>query len=251
MGIKSLIRAGQSRFPWIRPLKFEFYNFLTRTVGWHIEPEFRLLDRLGPVSLALDVGGNWGQSIEALRYVLPSTNIISYEPNPVLANRLSWKYGNKSTVRIEQFALSNNEGQFNLYIPRYYDFIYDGLASLDEQEASGWFTPERFAGLNRSKLKIECVEVKTFKLDSLGLKPEVVKIDVQGAEPLVISGGRETFSSCRPLTIMEAPSEDLVATMRDFGLNAFHFDGRSLSDWRRYTNNVVFLSEAHREKIGL
>ncbi len=76
MKLKSILRSVQSVAPLIRPVKFEVYNFGTRFFGRPLEPEFRLLSGLGPTSLALDVGGNWGQSIYALNstHQMPGLN---------------------------------------------------------------------------------------------------------------------------------------------------------------------------------
>lgn len=251
MSIKSLIRAAQSRMPWIRPLKFNAYNFATRRLGWHIEPEFHLLARLGEASLALDVGGNWGQSIEALRRTAPGTRIISFEPNPLLAARLDRCFVGDPDVTVNQVALSDRAGAFTLYIPIYHGFVYDGLASLSRDDAENWFTRDRFAGFDRSKLTVEAVSVETRTLDSLDLAPQIIKIDVQGAEPLVVEGGARTLEVHRPVIIMEAPGDELVSRIAEFGLHAYYYDGRALLDWRRYTNNVIFLSDAHRRRMAL
>lgn len=251
MSIKSLLRAAQSNAPWIRPLKFEAYNFVTRTFGWHIEPEFHLLSRLGGVSLALDVGGNWGQSIEALKRTIPGARIISFEPNPALADRLSEKFAGDATVTVERYALADKAGQFTLHIPTYRGYIYDGLASLSREEAENWFNTERFAGFDRSKLTIEAVSVETRTLDSLDLAPQAIKIDVQGAEPIMVEGGLRTLETHRPALVMEAPGAALVERLAALGLHAYYFDGSALLDWRLYTNNVIFLSDADRGRIGL
>lgn len=252
MNLKSLLRTTQSHAPWIRPLKFGAYNAATRTLGWHMEPEFGLLSRLHAPRLALDIGANWGQSIEALRRTVPSAQIISFEPNPALADRLERAYGQgKNSVQVHRFALSDTAGHFDLYIPRYHNFIYDGLASLDRSEAEGWFTADRFAGFEREKLVIEKVRVETRTLDSLGLTPDIVKIDVQGAEERVVNGGAATFAASKPITIMECPAPSLVETMAALGLKAFYFDGQAFADWRMHTTNVIFLSDEHRAQLGI
>ncbi|WP_422060111.1 FkbM family methyltransferase [Sphingopyxis sp.] len=251
MSVKSLLRAAQSSAPWIRPLKFEAYNFATRTFGWHIEPEFHLLSRIGDVSLALDVGGNWGQSIEALKRTIPGARIISFEPNPLLAGRLDEKFAGDAAVTVERYALAVTAGRFTLYIPTYRGYIYDGLASLSREEAENWFTRERFAGFDPTKLTIDAVDVETRTLDSLGFAPDVIKVDVQGAESLMVQGGARTLETCRPTVIMEAPDEALVDRLGRIGLNAYYYDGNALLDWRKNTNNVIFLSEEHRFRVGL
>jgi len=43
----------------------------------------------------------------------------------------------------------------------------------------------------------------TVTLDSLGLDPDVVKIDVEGAELDVLRGGVETLYRCKPIVVVE------------------------------------------------
>jgi hypothetical protein len=69
-------------------MKFAFYNLATQMLGRPMEMDFRLLTRMVPVGLTLDVGGNWGQSIYALQRTVRRKRIVSLEPNPLLAARL-------------------------------------------------------------------------------------------------------------------------------------------------------------------
>ncbi|MDE2403618.1 MAG: FkbM family methyltransferase [Sphingomonadales bacterium] len=251
MNLKSILRSTQSAFPFIRPWKFEAYNFGTRHFGWHVEAEFRLLAGLAPVSLALDIGGNWGQSIHALQRLARPGRIISFEPNPVLAARLQRRFAGDAAVEIRNFALSNAAGEFTLHVPRYGNYLYDGLASLKVEEARDWFTPERFAWFNPARLHIDSAIVTTATLDSLALSPAVVKIDVQGAEELVVEGGLATFDRCKPFTIMECPTARIVEQLSGVGLQAYHYHQGKLQHWEHHDSNVVFMTDAHRATLGL
>ena len=46
-------------------------------------------------------------------------------------------------------------------------------------------------------------------LDSLGLRPDLVKIDVQGTEAEVVRGGLETLRATRPALLIEIESGDV------------------------------------------
>jgi hypothetical protein len=127
------LRNLQTFAPWVRPLKFGLYNMATRHLGWRIDPDFRILQHLPKVGLAIDVGGNWGQSIETIRRLRPEARIVSFEPNPVLAERLQAAYAGNAQVTIRSCALSAQAGQMRLHVPSYRDFVYDGLASLEHR----------------------------------------------------------------------------------------------------------------------
>src|SRR5262245_40787380 len=128
--IAKMLRTLQCHVPAIRPLKFATYNLGTRVLGWPMEEDFRLLARVAPIGLAVDIGGNWGQSIYALRRTARPKKIVSFEPNPVLADRLSKIFASDEGVEIKPFALADQAGALKLFIPSYRGYIYDGLASL-------------------------------------------------------------------------------------------------------------------------
>ncbi len=244
------LRLAQTYLPFLRPLKFGAYNVGTRLFGWRIDPEFHLLSRLGPTSEAVDIGGNWGQSICALQRTASPERIVSFEPNAVLAQRLGRRY-ESTTVRIHACGLSDADGTFDLFVPRYRNFVYDGLASLDEGEARGWLNPDTMAGFDESKLTIERHPVQVRRLDDFGLHPQVIKIDVQGMEAAVIRGGLATITASQPVMIIETPSDEVVSLLEPAGLKPYAYrDGELHQDWRA-AKNTVFLTDSHRDRAGL
>ncbi|MUM16398.1 MULTISPECIES: FkbM family methyltransferase [unclassified Mycobacteroides] len=244
------LRLAQTYLPWLRPLKFGAYNMGTRYFGWRVDPEFHLLSRMGPIAEAVDIGGNWGQSICALQRTASPEKIVSFEPNAVLAQRLKRKYGSK-VVQVHACGLSDADGTFDLFVPRYRNFVYDGLASLDESEARGWLNPETMAGFDESKLRIQRHPVEVRRLDDFGLDPQVIKIDVQGMEAAVIRGGLSTITASKPVMIVETPSDEVVSLLQPTGLKPYAFrGGRLRNDWQSAIN-TVFLTDSHRDRAGL
>lgn len=248
--VKRELRAAQSWFPFARSAKFAAYNVLTRRFGWHVEPEFRLLARLRRVGTAVDVGANWGQSLFALRRYAAPSDVVCFEPNPALADRLRRATAGDDRVRVEAVALGREPGRFDLHIPRYRRFVYDGLASLDAAEAGQWLDERRVARFDPAKLHVERVEVEVRTLDGYGLQPDVVKIDVQGLEHAVVSGGLETFRRCRPLTIVESPSAELVALLDGLGLAAYRWTGSALVRGDTSGLNTLFLTDERRAELS-
>jgi FkbM family methyltransferase len=246
------LRAVQVRFPYLRPAKFAVLNAATRMLGRPMIPEFRLLARLGPVGLALDIGANWGQSLEALKRTVRPREIVCFEPAGYLASRLRRRFAHDPSVRIEAVALGDAEGSFKLHTPHYRKYVFDGLASLDPDEAMHWLGPRRLKGFDPRKLTLHSETVPVRRLDDYALSPEVVKIDVQGAELAVVRGGIETFRRMRPACVIETPGEELVALLGSLGLHAYRFDGASLrpDNWASGPD-VLFLSDEHRRIIGL
>ena len=237
------LRNAQTFFPQIRSLKFRAYNFGTRHFGWRVPEEFVLLRKLGRIDLVLDIGGNWGQSIYALKYSADPSRIISFEPNSDLASALSKRFHNDPAVHIINCALGDSEGSFDLFTPQYRNYVYDGLSSLKESEARGWLNAQRMSAFNPEKLVCKKQTVDVRRLDEFGYAPNVVKIDVQGAEEMVVRGGSDMFQRHRPVTIVEAPSDSLIALMKDFGLDAYGCCNGRLTNKYTGRTDVIFATE--------
>jgi FkbM family methyltransferase len=245
--LKREIRSLQTHFPAIRSAKFSAYNWATRTIGWRVEPEFRLLEALAPVSLAIDIGGNWGQSILALQRHARPQNIISFEPNPQLSQRLKRVFADDKTVSVEPRALGDTPGSFNLFVPSYRGFVYDGLASLDYESAASWLNSQRMARFDESKLEIAEHAVEVTTLDSFDLAPDVIKIDVQGHEEAVIDGGIKTIERSKPVIILEDPTDGLIGKLSDVGIEQFGLvNGRLIAGDRSQSNSIFLTPEKRR-----
>lgn len=249
--IKRELRDLQTLVPVIRNAKFAAYNSGARIAGLFVEPEFKLLAHMAPCGLALDIGGNWGQSVEALKKYARPDKIVTFEPNPTLAARLSRNYGKRESVGVQQVALSEAKGKFSLHIPRYRQFEYDGLASLDCDEAEKWLNESQMARFDPGKLAIETCEVAVERLDSYDYSPDIIKIDVQGLEESVARGGIETIKRSRPVMIVEAPNGRFVELVKQAGLTAFRWDGSKLPKNDTSGSNTIFLSPERREALGL
>jgi len=137
---------------------------------------------------AIDVGANRGETLEMILAVAPDGRHVAYEPIPALAAELA--------ARFPQVDVRN--------------------AACSEEAGSAEFThvlnAPAMSGLRqRADLPPHAQEVKRFavQLDRLddalpeGFAPSLVKIDVEGAELLVMRGAAETLARHRPIVIFE------------------------------------------------
>ena len=85
-----------------------------------------------------------------------------------------------------------------------------------------------------NKLKIEKITVEIKTLDSFQLKPEFIKIDVEGFEYQVLLGSEETIKKNRPILLIEGVAKD----------DNVH---RQLQEWEydsyKFDNNQFYLDE--------
>jgi FkbM family methyltransferase len=240
--IYKTVRTLQTQLPFIVDAKAAGQNRLHRLLRRPHDPDFGAfrsfeVDR----PLVLDVGANRGQSITSFVITCRDPDIVAFEPISELADRLRER-DHRATVRVEQCALGSEPAELELFIPIYRGYMYDGLASLDE-EAAHWLNADRIYRYDPAKLVLrrEAVAVRT--LDSYGLTPDVIKIDVQGTEDAVIAGGHDTLRRSEPVLLIEAPSEGLVADVAVLGYRPYAFrDGRLLRD-QLGAVNTYFLTD--------
>jgi FkbM family methyltransferase len=143
---------------------------------------------------AIDIGANIGEiSKILLECVGPGGSVHAFEPNPELvASHLSRIESPNYCVHTE--AVSNAEGSATLYIDRREEMpaVASSLRVLDDLHASG---------------KVQPVSVDTITLDTfvqkLGLRPDFIKIDVEGHEIDVFRGGVKTIAFFRPIIVFE------------------------------------------------
>jgi FkbM family methyltransferase len=160
-------------------------------------------NNLGPEATFIDVGANAGYfTLIAAACVGDSGRVLSIEPNPSVAEQLRVNVARSkfSNVIIEQTACSDSAENCTetLYLP---DDSSLGKASLSQANARS----------------VESVKVRSATLDQLIRehaleKVTFVKIDVEGAELMVLRGMTETLRRLRPIIVLEL-EPDLLADL--------------------------------------
>jgi FkbM family methyltransferase len=191
---KALIRARQNGRTWnldpdvaLRGSELEM-----DTIRW-------LRSVVRPGTTAIDVGANVGQmTLEMAHLVGPRGRVIAIEPGPgnleVLRRHVAGNgFGDRVTV-IGAACCAHHGGRMDLSIP----------AESPLEVGSGFQLSG--IGIGQNPLSAGCrliaFEVATVSLDGvvadLGIKPSVLKIDVEGAEREVVRGAAGLLSTFRP-----------------------------------------------------
>ncbi len=242
---KKLVRTIQTELPvlqapkeWVR----HQLHWVTRTPH---DRDFAALKVL-PVAedeLLLDIGANHGQSIASMRLFRPHAPMIAFEPNPILAGKLTKRAKSDPDLDIRSYGLGAETGTFRLFIPVYNGWVYDGLASFDRDEAANWINPDRIYAYRPKLLQVEeCVcEVRT--LDAQNCSPGFIKIDVQGLEYDVLRGGMETLKRSSPILMVEQFGTDNRVTelVSSLGYVPYSFDGHRLLTEPSETSNTFLI----------
>ena len=101
---------------------------------------------LEPGKAFVDIGANRGQTIKSIRLYRAADPIVSFEPNPRLAQRLVQRYRSDRNLTVNAFGLGIEPGEFSLHVPSYRGFVFDGLASFEREAAQDWFMPSGSTG---------------------------------------------------------------------------------------------------------
>lgn len=186
-----------------------------RILGGTYEPEqTRLFERhLHPGATVLDVGAHVGYyTLLSSVLVGAGGRVVAFEPNPANAGflRRHVAINRLANVSIEEAAVADAIGSAR------FDFgTGSGTGHLATEGA---------------------LEVRTVTLDAIcgerGLAPHAVKIDVEGAEQAVLSGGRETLARHRPVIFLSTHGAEVhgacLALLREIGYTLSPILGDSL-----------------------
>ncbi len=186
------------------------------------EPEFGLLGVIGkPGATIVDIGANRGQTIQSLRMVLESPRVVAIEPNPLLAEHLRKRYPD---VVVHNQGIALEGGFSRLYIPRYGHTWFDTRASLVIDGPTRFLGHATFAWFRPERGSVEEIDVPIGPLDSLGLQPEIIKIDVEGQDELAVRSGLRSIEEHRPALLIERPTAPTSGLLGCLGYTACCFE---------------------------
>jgi FkbM family methyltransferase len=190
-----------------------------------------LLAQLPPDGVCLDVGANVGYYTCLMSRICWQGRVVAFEADPevfeLLRDNVAINWCEK-VAEPRNHAVADRSGSLTLY-RRIGRSGNTSIADVPEGER------ERFGEPASVPFDVGCVTVDEIAADLERL--DVVKIDVEGAEALVLEGMRETVARLDPLIIMEwSPDQALTAggsarglaeIVESLGLNAnvFELDG--------------------------
>lgn len=176
--IPSSVKAVLKRFP-IPLSRNHRYDLYTKKL---LKKHLRL------DSNCVDVGCYKGEILDLYLKYAPQGKHMAFEPVHSNFENLRSKYNQVKQVDLYNYALSNQNGHSDFHYVKS-NPSYSGLKKREYVKDE----------------TIEVVSVKTITLDSLDIKTKIdlIKIDVEGAEYLVLEGAKQTITTNAPLIIFE------------------------------------------------
>jgi FkbM family methyltransferase len=190
-GLKASVRSGSGALVAIDPSNLDIYMDFRQHGGfWEHHVLKACVDVLRPGDVFFDVGANAGFfSVEVANLPGKKVSVFAFEPQPSLARAaaISALLNDFENMSVFQMMVGKKEGTGELYVPSQAVFASAVAVSPDV-------------------MALPCVVTNVDALVCTGRlpAPNVVKIDVEGAELDVVVGARETIRRHAPYLIFES-----------------------------------------------
>ena len=174
-----------------------------------------------PGNVCIDIGANFGYYAVLMSALSGDTGkVVAVEPNPAVAKLLRSTAGiNSPGFHVAELALSDKEGEMLLTIP---DELFGSATIIDQKIMH--------------TLPTTAVNVKVNTLDTLMeqmdlARIDVIKMDVEGAEPMIFNGMERVLRNNRKLQIVMEYSPFLYDDPETFTKYLFkYFEIRRIKD---------------------
>ncbi len=174
--------------------------------------------------VCFDVGANIGYWSLLLAGLCTEGEIHSFEPSPVPFSVLKDNIAlNKYTnVRTNDVAMSNKPDKVRFFVSR-----DTGFSSLKDTSRK----------VIRKKIEVSCTTLDEYVLKNNVNKIDFLKIDIEGAEKLMLTGATDALKSRKlklifielinlNLSIFNESVESVVLLLKSFGYSPFVVDGK-------------------------
>jgi FkbM family methyltransferase len=225
-GAKRCLRTGKGALLAIEPATLDTYVSIRVGGGtWNAHVLKICIQALRTGDVYYDIGANVGYlSIEIAAHFRDEVQVVAFEPQHNLAKCIatSAALNDLKRVHVSDLMLSSSAGDAVLFVPEH---------SIHASSI----------GRTPGAVEVRCTKVTLDSVASGLPAPNLIKIDVEGAEFDVIQGARETIAAHRPLIVFESDQNaDRYGYSRAGLLNLI----RSLGDY-----HFVFVSPAGMSQV--
>jgi len=183
--------------------------------------------------IAIDIGAHKGGYLYWMqKRVKQKGKIYAFEPQTKLFKYLNMivQLRNYQNVTIENLGLSSKENEVDFFIPK----------------TSKGDSPGARIGALMDEMPFDEFKIQTTTLDNYfykrQIKPNLIKIDVEGHEKEVLLGGLQLLKSCYPSIVMECENRhlkegnifDVFNILIELGYEGYFFENRKLQPLKNF-----------------
>ena len=198
-----------------------FFRCFSNGDTWEKDLLDKVLQYIPDSGTILDIGGHIGTHAIPYSLARPNARVITFEPQRKIREILE---SNKVVNNAHNLSvMSYGVGHANTWVHLANDFTSDGYSKDIKVNYSGHHNVN-FGGIGiTNDLQGEQIELRT--VDSMDFKDVTyMKIDVEGAETLVVYGARDTIQKYRPNLLIEQSDKNLVSLYTDHTTELKTFD---------------------------
>lgn len=202
------------------------YNLLF--VKFFFEPECEIFNYLKNKKklTIIDIGSSDGSFSKNLSKKFYNSIFICFEPLEFLHKK--FKLYNQNKIKTYKFACSSKKGKTKVYTPckkifgnKFYLKFFSSInKSFIKKNIKQYFNKDNLY------FKYVATTVKLRKLDDFNLKPNIIKIDVEGYEDDVFKGAVQTILKYSPLILVENPSNYLDKSLYKAGYVKYQYNNK-------------------------
>ena len=183
---------------------------------------FRYLAAGRRTGLFLDLGANRGHSARGFAKLVPGWDVLSVEPNPLHEAELRRLSERNKRFQYRMAALDRTSGrECTLYVPFFHSTPLHSAAAVTLAEARVAIAQS----FPNQAPKVHYVEFKvtTITMDDLGVDPQIIKFDIQGAELNALKGATRTLTKSSPDLLLEIMFSEvlLIQYLEPFGYRPY------------------------------
>jgi FkbM family methyltransferase len=172
--------------------------------------------------LFLDLGANRGHSARGFAKLVPGWDVLSVEPNPLHEAQLRKLAQKNDRFQYRIAAIDSTSGcERTLYVPFFHGTPLHSAAALTLAEATSGI--ELSFPRQASKVRYVKFTALTIAIDDLGIEPQIIKFDIQGAELNALKGATRTLATLSPDLLVEITFSEtaLIEHLEPFGYRPY------------------------------
>ena len=176
----------------------------------------------------IDVGVNNGLSTSFFLKIFNNSKFFIFEP--LKFNKFYLKNNQNNKIKYYNFALGEKNANTIINIPyiklfSYFNFQLSAYSTIDKSDRYIYeINNELKTFFFYKKIKKKKLKIKIKKLDHFKLKPNIIKIDVEGYEDQVINGAKKTIKDYKPLLYIERPTKNIIKILKKLNYEIFVFE---------------------------
>jgi FkbM family methyltransferase len=178
----------------------------------------------------IDIGASDGISYKFIRNFLKKNLIYSFEPTKIKFKELKKLKSKDENYKILNYGLSNETISKKIFIPYFKKYALSYFASLNKQSSILRLKNSLFIKnlLNKIEFKSEFIKIRKF--DDFFLKPNFIKIDIEGHEYECILGSIKTIKKYKPILLIEYDPKlniKINNILKKISYKTYYYDGKN------------------------